>query len=363
VESRGARRGKRRAARADRRAGDRARRRRPAARGAGDMRARGLGLAGRRRARARARRRRLGRRRLRCPPASDSRSTCAPASTRAADPGAAWGVWIAAGDGGRIVYALSGEGYSRRAAARPASFRLCWKTARPCARVALDAYPLRPPGDINRLELTREQPGALRPADQPRALGLAAVEPAGRGACGGAAGDLAQRERLGIRHAVPRLTAHPLQRSPRAATVVTMNPRFFSAASAGAVVHHDLARRRARPGPRRRDAPPPARADSDVPLRQRAPEDADRYRLDLSVTPEQFAGPAALAARNGYTGVSLDDVYRALRAEPPAGAPVVLTFETATRTLTSHLRLLRQHAMTGTFFVVTEWLTSAAPAT
>ncbi len=250
MESRGARRGKRRAARADRRAGDRARRRRPAARGAGDMRARGLGLRAETRSRSRqakkagppavcaarqraihARRARPPRREppIRAPPGGcgSRRATAGGSSTRSA----------ARATHDAPLRARRASAYAGRLPGLAPEWR--W-TRTPCAR----------PGDINRLELTREQPGALRPADQPRALGLAAVEPAGRGACGGAAGDLAQRERLGIRHAVPRLTAHPLQRSPRAATVVTMNPRFFSAASAGAVVHHDLARRRARPGPR-----------------------------------------------------------------------------------------------------------------
>lgn len=98
-----------------------------------------------------------------------------------ADPGAAWGVWIAAGDGGRIVYALSGEGYltTRRCAPGelPPMLEDC-PALRPEWRWT--AYPrLRPPGDINRLELHREQPGALRLRINRERLGLAAVEPAG----------------------------------------------------------------------------------------------------------------------------------------------------------------------------------------
>lgn len=98
-----------------------------------------------------------------------------------ADPGAAWGVWIMTGDGGRIVYALSAEGYltTRRCApgALPPALEDC-PALRPEWRWT--AYPrLRPPGAINRLELHREQPGALRLRINRERLGLAAVDPAG----------------------------------------------------------------------------------------------------------------------------------------------------------------------------------------
>lgn len=93
------------------------------------------------------------------------------------------------------------------------------------------------------------------------------------------------------------------------------------------------------------------------------PEDADRYRLDLSVTPEQFAAQLRWLRDNGYTAVSLDDVYRALRAGARLPErPVVLTFDDGYADAYQHaFRLLRQHAMTGTFFVVTEWLDQARP--
>jgi len=93
------------------------------------------------------------------------------------------------------------------------------------------------------------------------------------------------------------------------------------------------------------------------------PPDADRYRLDLSVTPDQFAAQLRWLRDHGYTAVSLDDVTRALRAGtrlPPR--PVVLTFDDGYADAYQHaFPLLREHAMTGTFFVVTEWLDQARP--
>lgn len=98
-----------------------------------------------------------------------------------ADPGAAWGVWIAADEGGRIVYALSGEGYltTRRCAPGqlPPALDDC-PALRPEWRWT--AYPrLNPPGATNRLELHRETPGAVRLRINRERLGLAAVNLAG----------------------------------------------------------------------------------------------------------------------------------------------------------------------------------------
>lgn len=98
-----------------------------------------------------------------------------------ADPGAAWGVWIAAAGGGRIVYTLSGEGYltTRRCppGKLPPALEDC-PALRPEWRWT--AYPrLHPPGATNRLELYRETPGAIRLWINRERLGLAAVDPAG----------------------------------------------------------------------------------------------------------------------------------------------------------------------------------------
>jgi len=97
------------------------------------------------------------------------------------DPGAAWGVWLAAADGSRIVYAVSGEGYitTRRCPPGdlPPTLEAC-PALRPEWRWT--PYPrANPPGATNRLELHREAPGQVRLRLNRERLGLSAVEAAG----------------------------------------------------------------------------------------------------------------------------------------------------------------------------------------
>ena len=54
------------------------------------------------------------------------------------------------------------------------------------------------------------------------------------------------------------------------------------------------------------------------------PEDADRYRRDLSVTPEQLDAQLRWLRDNGYTVVSLDEVTLALRAGAPDNVTCVV---------------------------------------
>lgn len=99
----------------------------------------------------------------------------------ASDPGAAWGVWIAAEDGARIVYALSGEGYTTTRRCPPGELPPALDDC-PALRPEWrwTAYPrLNPPGATNRVELHREQPGAVRLRLNRERLGLAPVTPGG----------------------------------------------------------------------------------------------------------------------------------------------------------------------------------------
>jgi peptidoglycan/xylan/chitin deacetylase (PgdA/CDA1 family) len=93
------------------------------------------------------------------------------------------------------------------------------------------------------------------------------------------------------------------------------------------------------------------------------PPDADRYRLDLSVTPDQFAAQLGWLRDNGYTTVSLDDLYLALtEGYPLPPRPVILTFDDGYADAYDHaFRLLEQYDMVGTFFVVTEWIDQQRP--
>jgi peptidoglycan/xylan/chitin deacetylase (PgdA/CDA1 family) len=93
------------------------------------------------------------------------------------------------------------------------------------------------------------------------------------------------------------------------------------------------------------------------------PPDADQYRLDLSVTPDQFAAQLAWLRDSGFTAVSLDTLYFALaEGARLAPRPVVLTFDDGyADAYTNAFPLLRQFGMIGTFFVVTDWLDTAQP--
>ncbi|NDJ78630.1 MAG: polysaccharide deacetylase family protein [Chloroflexi bacterium] len=93
------------------------------------------------------------------------------------------------------------------------------------------------------------------------------------------------------------------------------------------------------------------------------PEDADRYRLDLSVTPDQFAEQLAWLRANDYTTVTLDELYAALtEGEPLPERPVILTFDDGYADAYERaFPLLQEYGMVGTFFVVTEWLDAERP--
>jgi peptidoglycan/xylan/chitin deacetylase (PgdA/CDA1 family) len=93
------------------------------------------------------------------------------------------------------------------------------------------------------------------------------------------------------------------------------------------------------------------------------PPDADKYRLDLSVTPAQFATQLQWLRDNGYTAITLDALYRALvYGQPLPPRPVVLTFDDGyADAYTRAFPLLQQFGMVGTFFVVTDWLDAARP--
>lgn len=88
------------------------------------------------------------------------------------------------------------------------------------------------------------------------------------------------------------------------------------------------------------------------------PADADIYRLDLSVTPEQFSRHLDAMLDAGYTTVSLFDLWNHLENGvdlPPK--PVVLTFDDGyLDNYENAFPLLIQRGMTATFFIVTGFI-------
>ena len=93
------------------------------------------------------------------------------------------------------------------------------------------------------------------------------------------------------------------------------------------------------------------------------PPDADIYRQDLSVTPDQFAAQVTWLRDHGYTAITLDALYNALAyGAPLPPRPVILTFDDGYADAYTHaFPALQRAGMTGTFFVVTEWLDHPRP--
>jgi len=93
------------------------------------------------------------------------------------------------------------------------------------------------------------------------------------------------------------------------------------------------------------------------------PSDADIYRRDLSVTPENFEQQLHYLAENGYTTITLQDlVYYLTLGYPLPERPVILTFDDGYRDNFFHAyRLLRRFNSVATFFVVTGFIDENRP--
>jgi peptidoglycan/xylan/chitin deacetylase (PgdA/CDA1 family) len=93
------------------------------------------------------------------------------------------------------------------------------------------------------------------------------------------------------------------------------------------------------------------------------PPNADRYRLDLSMRPETFEAQLKYLKDNGYTTISLYDLYNHLAtgaALPPK--PIALTFDDGHRDAYEvAFPLLQRYGMTGTFFIVTDFINYGDP--
>jgi peptidoglycan/xylan/chitin deacetylase (PgdA/CDA1 family) len=90
------------------------------------------------------------------------------------------------------------------------------------------------------------------------------------------------------------------------------------------------------------------------------PADADLIRLDLSVTPSEFEDQLNYLATNGFTTVSLYDVYNNLATGTPLPPkPIVLTFDDGYRDAYDNaFPLLKKYHMTGTFFIISDFSSS-----
>lgn len=97
------------------------------------------------------------------------------------DPGAAWGVWLEASDGARLVYALSGEGYLTTRRCPPGDLPPALEDCpSPLPEWRWAAYPrLKSAGESNHLAAHREAPGQVRLWLNRERLGVTTLAPAG----------------------------------------------------------------------------------------------------------------------------------------------------------------------------------------
>ena len=93
------------------------------------------------------------------------------------------------------------------------------------------------------------------------------------------------------------------------------------------------------------------------------PANADRIRRDLSVSPENFEAQLKYLSDNGYKTISLYDLHANLSSGAPLPPKsIILTFDDGYRDAYEHaFPLLRKYGMVGTFFVVTDFASSANP--
>lgn len=84
------------------------------------------------------------------------------------------------------------------------------------------------------------------------------------------------------------------------------------------------------------------------------PPDADHYRRDLTVTPDQFAAQMDYLVEAGYHTVTLTDLYLHLtESYPLPEKPIVLTFDDGYRDAYEVVfPMLLDRGLTGTFFVL-----------
>jgi peptidoglycan/xylan/chitin deacetylase (PgdA/CDA1 family) len=88
------------------------------------------------------------------------------------------------------------------------------------------------------------------------------------------------------------------------------------------------------------------------------PQNADKFRLDLTVTPQQFRLQMAWLRESGYTPITPEQYVAAVSyGEPLPRKPILLTFDDGYRNAYEHaFPILKEFGFVGTFFVVTDWI-------
>jgi peptidoglycan/xylan/chitin deacetylase (PgdA/CDA1 family) len=93
------------------------------------------------------------------------------------------------------------------------------------------------------------------------------------------------------------------------------------------------------------------------------PADADIYRVDLSVTPDQFRAQMAYLVENGFTALDLYDLSMIIANQQPLPPkPVILTFDDGyVDNYVNAFPVLQEFGLKGTFFIITELVDKQEP--
>ena len=93
------------------------------------------------------------------------------------------------------------------------------------------------------------------------------------------------------------------------------------------------------------------------------PSDADKYRLDLSVTPANFDAQMEYLAIEGYTPIRVSDLSdHLLYGDPLPAKPIVLTFDDGyLDNYQFALPILKKYKFVGTFNVITDFADGKRP--
>ncbi len=94
------------------------------------------------------------------------------------------------------------------------------------------------------------------------------------------------------------------------------------------------------------------------------PEDADKYRIDLSVAPEDFRQQMAYLAQNGYNTITFEDLSRAIADKQDLPEkPVIITIDDGYRdNYENAFPILQEFGLTATIFLVTDPIDQGNPA-